>query len=51
MPTVLAGKVLFIRNNSAQQANLSAGGNIAAGAGATLISNGSTWFKQININD
>ena len=45
MPTVLSGKVLFIRNNSGQQANLSAGGNIAAGAGATLISNGTTWFK------
>ncbi|MBI5325403.1 MAG: hypothetical protein HZB41_09065 [Ignavibacteriae bacterium] len=45
MPTVLTGKVLYIRNNSGQQVNLSAGGSIATGAGATLISNGSTWFK------
>lgn len=45
MPTAVSGKILFIRNNSGQQANLSAGGNIASGAGSTLISNGTTWFK------
>ncbi|MFA6571238.1 MAG: hypothetical protein WCT77_08375, partial [Bacteroidota bacterium] len=45
MPTAKAGKILFIRNTSGMQANLSTGGFITTLTGAVMISNGTTWFK------